>query len=145
MGRTTIFIRRRDGRIEVRLNEWARQFIEQQFTTLSLAQEDVGHDWFAPLSAPIDPSRDDDDPLCTLERQKSTASNVELALLTVDEEFLNDGEAWAWLRSLQRALRATASTMDLATAQDVEVASASDLEVVHALQLLLFELAEVLS
>ena len=145
MGRSTIFIRRRDGRIEVRLNEWGRQFIKEQFTTLSVAQEDVDHDWFAPLSSPIDPSRDDDDPLRTLERQKSTASNVELALLTVDDEFLNDAEAWAWLSSLQRALRATASSMDLASAHDVEEASESDLEIVHALQQLLFELAEVLA
>jgi hypothetical protein len=145
VGRTTIFIRRRDGRIEVRLNEWGRQFIKEQFSLLMSAQEDSEHEWYAPLSTPIDPSRDDDDPLRQLERQRLAASNVELALLSVDDGFLNDAEAWAWLSSLQRVLRASASDFGLHTDKDVEQASAEEREVVLSLQQLLFELADVLS
>jgi hypothetical protein len=145
VGRSDLFVRRRDGRIEVRLNEFARQFVRDQLTTLSLAQEDAHHAWYAPLSAPIDPSRDDDDPLRTLERQKASATNVELALMTVDDEFLNEAEAWAWLSSLQRALRALASTLELASLDDVRECEHIEIEIVVSLQQLLFALAEVLA
>ncbi len=145
MGRGTVFIRRRDGRIEVRLNDGGREFVKEQFTMLIAAQQDVHHEWFSTLSAPIDPSQDDDDPLRSLERQKFVASNVELALMSSDDTFLNDAEAWAWLSSLQRALRANASSFGLADADDVEQASEPQLNIVHSLQQLLFELADVLS
>ena len=48
-----------------------------------------------------------------LARQTETSTNAELASLTVDEQFLNDAEAWVWLTTLQVALRSTAQTHGL--------------------------------
>ena len=145
MARSQLFVKKRDGSVEVLLNQFGRDFVRVQFQLLHDAHEEVGHQWTASLSQPIDPSRDLDDPLRTLERQKATASNAELALLTVDEPTLNTSEAWAWLSSLQLALRATASAKHLATSEDLEQAAIEDLDLIHSLQQLLFELADALS
>ncbi len=73
------------------------------------------------------------------------SSNAELSLITANEEYLSDGEAWAWMSSLQLALRANASTQGLNSADDVDSATDGELVVIHVLQQLLFELADVLS
>jgi len=67
------------------------------------------------VTGPIDPSLDQDNPVAMLARQTETSTNAELASLTVDEQFLNDAEAWVWLTTLQVALRSTAQTNGLLT------------------------------
>jgi hypothetical protein len=145
MHRNQIFVRRRDGRIEVRLSDEGRAFVREQFGRLRVADEDEHHEWHLSLHQPIDPGLDDDDPLRSLERQRAMASNAELALLTADEQFLNEGEAWAWLSSLQLALRAVASLAGLLTADDVTKRPDEELVEVYALQQLLFDLSEAVS
>lgn len=140
-----IFVRRRDGRIEVRLNQAGRQFVHEQFARLRLAAADPDSPWREPLHQPIDPSQDADDPLRSLERESVVNSNAELALLSADEPFLTEAEAWAWLTSLQLALRATASLQHLATEEDLKSATPEELVVVHSLQDLLSDLVHALS
>jgi hypothetical protein len=108
IGRHRMFVRRRDGRVEVRLNELGREVAREAFGHVVAAERDPDHEWHVTLSAPIDPSSDQDDPLATLTRQNETSTNAELAVMTLNEQFLNDAEAWAWLSTLQVALRATA-------------------------------------
>ena len=144
MARSRIFVARRDGRIEVRLNDAGREFVREQFGRLRVAEADPQHAWRGSLDQPIDPSRDDDDPLCQLERADAVTSNAELALVTAGEESLSTGEAWAWLTSLQLALRACAVTSGLMTEADVEAASPERLVDVVNLQALLFDLAAAL-
>jgi hypothetical protein len=145
VSRNRIFIRRRDGRIEVRLSDDGRAFVREWFSRLRVAEADAEHAWHGSLSPPIDPGQDADDPLRSLERQRAVATNAELALLSTDEDLLSEGEAWAWLSSLQLALRATAALEGLATADDVEHATANELAEVRALQHLLGELADALA
>ena len=139
-----LFVRRRDGRIEVRLNEDGRAIAREAFGHVYAAEHDPGHDWHRTLNAPIDPSRDSDDPLAVLARQTETGSNAELAIATLHEEFLTDAEAWAWLTTLQVSLRATASTSGIF---DTDALAASDPQLrdyIETLQTFLFALAEVL-
>src|SRR5665213_1580706 len=103
-----LFIRRRDGRIEVRLNDAGRDAIREVFAHVVASERDPDHDWHLSMNAPINPSDDHDDPLATLARQHDIASNAELSVMTLKEQFLNEAEAWAWLCTLQVALRATA-------------------------------------
>lgn len=145
MPRSRIFVSRRDGRIDVRLSDEGREFVREQFGRLRVAEADPQHAWRGSLDQPIDPSRDDDDPLRRLERSDLVTSNAELALVTVGEESLSSGEAWAWMTSLQLALRACAVTHGLLTAADVESASASQIADVVNLQALLFDLSAALS
>lgn len=138
-----IFLRRRDGRIEVRLNDAGRSVVRDAVRRVVAAENDVNDEWHATMNGPIDPSRDQDDPLLTLARQHDVASNAELALMSVDEPFLSDGEAWAWLSTLQVALRATAYAHGLVNQERV---AAADVEVraqIETLQLLLFAIADV--
>jgi len=144
VARSRIFIARRDGRIDVRLSDHGREFVREQFGRLRVAEVDVHHAWRGSLHQPIDPSRDDDDPLRQLERSNAVTSNAELALVTVGEETLSTAEAWAWLSSLQLALRACAAIEGLATAADVDGASPEQLAVVVNLQALLFDLSAAL-
>ena len=145
MSKNRIFIRRRDGRIEVRLNEHGRNLVRQFAEDVVAAENDIDHAWHRQLQAPIDPSRDIDDPVSMLARQKSTASNAELVVLIVDEEFINDGEGWAWLMTLQVALRSLALNEGLLSEDALAKADEGTLVEVHSLQQLLFELAECLS
>lgn len=138
-----LFIRRRDGRIEVRLNEAGRDVVRVAVRRVVAAENDLDDEWNTTLNGPIDPSRDQDDPLLTLARQHDMSSNAELALMTVDEPFLNDGEAWAWLSTLQVALRATASANGLVDDDRVNSADEAVLSEVQVLQSLLFALADV--
>ncbi len=98
-----LFIRRRDGRVEIRLNDAGRDAIREIFTHVVASERDPEHDWHASMNAPINPSSDHDDPLSTLARQHEIATNAELAVMTSKEQFLSDGEAWAWLCTFQVA------------------------------------------
>jgi len=76
-----------------------------------------------------------------LARQTETSTNAELASLTVDEQFLNDAEAWVWLTTLQVALRSTAQTNGLLTDELLAEADEQMLSYVRTIQSLLFDLA----
>jgi len=141
---TRLFVRRRDGRIEVRLNDAARLVAREAFGHVLAAESDPEHDWHASLNGPIDPSHDVDDPLATLSRQHEVTSNVELAVATLHEEFLNDAEAWAWLCTLQIALRATITTKGLMTTQRLDDADEVTREYIKTLQAFLFSLADAM-
>lgn len=64
--------------------------------------------------------------------------------MTVEEQFLNDAEAWVWLNTLQVALRATALSNGLFDEDRLEAAEASIVDQVRGMQQLLFELADCL-
>ena len=66
---------------------------------------------------------------------------AERASLTVDEQFLNDAEAWVWLTTLQVALRSTAQTNGLHSDEQLAAADEQMLSYVRTLQSLLFDLA----
>ncbi len=139
-----LFVRHRDGTIDVRLNEYGRSFIREQLTALADATSDAHHAWRPSLHQVIDPSSDVDDPVHGFEREKVVGDSVQLALLTLNDTKISVGEAWSWLRALQTALRAHAQQRGLVTSDDVESASDDDLEVVRQIQSLLFELAAAL-
>jgi hypothetical protein len=136
-----LFTRRRDGRVEVRMNDYARDIVRSAFSNVLAAERDPEHEWHVALSGPIDPSRDQDDPLSMLSRQNETSTNAELAGLSVDEQFLNDTEAWAWLTTLQVALRSTAQSKGLLTDEQLAATTADVLLYVQTLQHFLFDLA----
>ena len=138
-----LFVRRRDGRIEVKLNDAGREVVRVAVRRVVAAEHDLDDEWNATLNGPIDPSRDQDDPLLTLARQHDMNSNAELALLTIDETLLSDGEAWAWLSTLQVALRATASEHGLVSDERMSAADEVVLAEVKNLQILLFAIADV--
>ena len=125
----------------MRLNDLGRAVAREAFAHVVAAERDPDHDWHATLSAPIDPSRDADDPLATLGRQHDIATNAELATMTLDEEFLNDTEAWAWLTTLQVALRATAVANGILDEARLNSADAAVVTYVRTLQQFLFDLA----
>ncbi|MFI5034757.1 MAG: hypothetical protein ACHQFZ_00950 [Acidimicrobiales bacterium] len=141
-GRHRLFVRRRDGRVEVRLNDAARAIAREAFGHVVAAERDPDHEWGPTLTAPVDPTRDEDDPTTTLARQRATATNAELAVASLREPFLTDAEAWAWLCTLQVALRATAVSRGLLT--DDKLAEADDdvMNDIRIMQSFLFDLAE---
>lgn len=139
-----IFVRRRDGRIEVRLNEHGRSIVREAFRNVVAAEHDPNHEWHASLTAPIDPSLDHDNPLSMLTRQNETSTNAELAALTIDEQFLNEHEAWSWLTTLQVALRSTAQSRGLLDEEKLEKGDPELLDYVRTIQQLLFQLADCL-
>ncbi len=139
-----LFVRRRDGRIEVRLNEAGRAIAREAFGHVVAAERDPNHEWGSTLNAPMDPTRDEDDPVATLTRQHATSTNAELAVASLHEQFLTDGEAWAWLCTLQVALRATAVSTGLLTDEKLAAADPAVLNEVRTLQQFLFDLAECL-
>jgi hypothetical protein len=138
---TKLFVRRRDGRIEVRLNDVGRAIVREVFAHVVAGERDPEHEWHFSLNPPINPSSDDDDPLSTLARQSETASNAELAVMTLQEQFLTDSEAWAWLSTLQVALRSTAVANGILSDEKLETASEELLDEIHILQQFLFDLA----
>src|SRR5487761_2120694 len=140
-GRHRLFVRRRDGRVEVRLNDLGRTLASEAFAHVVAAERDPDHEWHAALSAPIDPSRDTDDPVSTLGRQNEIATNAELAEMTRHEEFLTDAEAWAWLTTLQVALRSTAVAKGILDDERLAAADAELVTQVRTLQQFLFDLA----
>jgi hypothetical protein len=139
-----MFVRRRDGRIEVRLNDVGRSVAREAFGHVVAAERDPNHEWHVSLNAPIDPSSDQDDPLATLNRQNETSTNAELAVMTLNERFLNDAEAWAWLSTLQVALRSTAVANGLLSEEKLAACDEELLGYIRNLQAILFELAECL-
>jgi hypothetical protein len=139
-----LFVRRRDGRIEVRLNEYGRGIAREAFRNVVAAEHDPNHEWHTSLTAPIDPSLDHDNPLSMLARQNETSTNAELASLTLDEEFLNENEAWAWLTTLQVALRSTAQSKGLLSEDQLAKSEPVLLEYIRTLQQFLFQLADCL-
>jgi hypothetical protein len=136
-----LFVRRRDGRVEVRINEFGRSIVRGSFANVLAAERDQDHEWHVALSGPIDPSLDHDNPIPMLTRQNETSTNAELASLTVDEQFLNDAEAWAWMTTLQIALRSTAQVKGLLTDEQLASCDEELLNYVRSLQQFLFELA----
>ncbi len=116
----------------------------EAFGHVLAAEADPEHEWHASLNAPIDPSHDVDDPLATLSRQHEVTSNVELAVATLNEEFLNDAEAWAWLCTLQVALRATITTKGIMTSERLHEIDDATRDYITTLQMFLFGLADVL-
>jgi hypothetical protein len=123
------------------MNDYARDIVRNAFSNVLSAERDPEHEWHVALSGPIDPSLDQDNPLSMLARQNETSTNAELASLSVDEEFLNDTEAWAWLTTLQVALRSTAQSKGLLTDEQLAATSADVLLYVQTLQHFLFDLA----
>lgn len=136
-----LFVRRRDGRIEVRLNDAGRDVLREVFVHVVAAERDPEHEWHLSLNAPINPSNDDDDPLSTLARQNEIATNAELSVMTLKEQFLNDAEAWAWLSTLQVALRSTAVAHGLLSDEKLAAAPPELIEEIQTLQQFLFDLA----
>jgi hypothetical protein len=137
-----MFVRKRDGRVEVRLNDLGRSVAREAFGRVIAAERDPEHEWHVTLSAPIDPSRDQDDPVAALTRQNETSTNAELAVMTLNEQFLNDGEAWAWMSTLQVALRSTAVANGLLSEDKLAACDPELLNFIRTLQTFLFELAE---
>ncbi len=137
-----LFVRRRDGRVEVRLNDAGREVAREAFGRVVAAERDPNHDWHAALNAPIDPSIDLDDPTSTFDRQHEISTNAELAYMTINEEFLNEGEAWAWFCTLQIALRSTAIANGLLSEEKLEACAPELLDFIRTLQQFLFALAE---
>jgi hypothetical protein len=144
VARFRLFVRSRDGRIEVRLNDLGREFVRSRFARLVSAQADPTGEWRSTLDQPIDPTSDVDDPVRYFERQEATSTNAELALITSEEDYLSEGEAWAWLSSLQHILRAEAADRGVVDYVTLDEASPEDIEELHALQQLLFDMAEAL-
>ncbi|MGC2168940.1 MAG: hypothetical protein WA580_07550 [Acidimicrobiales bacterium] len=136
-----LFVRRRDGRIEVRLNDLGRGVVREMCAHVLAAERDVDHEWHLSLRPPIDPSSDDDDPLLALARENETASNAELVVKSLNEEYLSDAEAWAWLCTLQVALRATAIAHGILSDEKLEEAPPELLETIRTLQHFLFDLS----
>ena len=138
---TKLFVRRRDGRVEVRLNDVGRGIVREVFAHVVAGERDPEHEWHLSLNPPINPSNDDDDPLSTLARQSETASNAELAVMTLQEQYLTDSEAWAWLSTLQVALRSTAVANGILSDEKLESAPEELLDEINILQQFLFDLA----
>jgi hypothetical protein len=93
------------------------------------------------MNAPINPSRDDDDPLSSLARQNEIATNGELSIMTLNEQFLNDAEAWAWLSTLQVALRSLAVVNGILSDEKLDSCELELLQEIRTIQQLLFDLA----
>jgi hypothetical protein len=144
MAGNRLFQRRRDGRIEVRVNELGRSSLRGTFAEVLAAERDGEHEWHASLHSPINPSEDEDDPVSALSRQSEMATNAELAAMTADEQFLSGAEAWAWLSTLQVALRSTVVSHGLLTDEKLAEGDAELREYIAVLQQFLFALAECL-
>jgi hypothetical protein len=69
---------------------------------------------------------------------------VELAVATLSEEFLNDAEAWAWLCTLQIALRATITAKGIMTSERLNESDESTRDYIQTLQTFLFSLADAM-
>jgi hypothetical protein len=62
--------------------------------------------------------------------------------MTRNEEFINEQEAWAWLTTMQIALRETAASKGLLSDEKWESADVALRNQIQTLQAFLFELAE---
>ena len=139
-----LFKKKRDGSIAVHLNDNARAFVGEIFNQVVAAQNDPNHEWHLSLNPPINPSANSDDPLATFARQKEMASNSELGQMTVNEETLSAGEAYAWMTSLNLALRATISIRNIADEASLHNTDPETRQYIVTIQSLLFGLADCL-
>ena len=144
MAGNRLFVRRRDGRVEVRLNDAGRVIAREAFGRVVAAERDPTHEWHAGLNSPIDPSEDSDSLIAALDRQREIATNAELAYMTLNEQFLNDPEAWAWLSTLQIALRSTAVANGLLSEEKLATCEPELKNFIRTIQQFLFGLAECL-
>ena len=80
--------------------------------------------------------------VATLARQNDIASNAELSVMTLNEQYLTDAEGWAWLSTLQVALRSTAVVNGLLSDEKLESCPPELLEDIRTIQHFLFDLAE---
>lgn len=85
-----------------------------------------------------------DDPLRQLERDTAVTTQAELVAVTADEDLLSPEEAWAWLATLQVALRATADAAGLVDEEQWGGADPIVRDEVEGLQTLLWGLADCL-
>ncbi len=140
-----LFTRQRGagGGILVHLNELGRSLVLDTAQRVAAAERGEEPAWAALLASPVDPSRADD-PIVTLGRQRDMASNAELVVLTVAEDHLSDAEAWAWLSTLQVALRGLADEHAVTDDDALSAAPPDVRERVQSLQTLLFALASCL-
>ncbi|MGH3732422.1 MAG: hypothetical protein ACRDVC_03475 [Acidimicrobiales bacterium] len=138
---TKLFVRRRDGQVEVRLNDVGRGIVREVFAHVLAGERDPEHEWNLSLNPPINPSNDNDDPLSILARQSETASNAELAVMTLQEQNLTDAEAWAWLCTLQVGLRTMAIMNGILSDEKLESAPTELLDDIRTLQQFLFDLS----
>lgn len=139
-----LFIRRRDGRIEVRLREDVRNYLSTCVANVIAAESDPEHEWHASLHLPINPQLDQDNPWSILQRQHDVSSNAELMAASLAEEFLTDAEAWAWLCTLQVGLRAYSTSHGIINDEQWEAAGEEPRAYIEMMQAILFALAGVL-
>jgi hypothetical protein len=128
----------------VRLNEAGRTIAREAFGRVVAAERDPNHEWHAGLNSPIDPSEDADNPVASLDRQNEISTNAELAYMTLNEQFLNEAEVWAWLSTLQIALRSTAVANGLLSEEKLAACEPELMNFVRTIQQFLFGLAECL-
>jgi hypothetical protein len=139
-----LFKKKRDGSISVHLNGAGRAFVGEIFNQVVAAENDPHHEWHLAMNPPINPSANSDDPLATFSRQKEMASNSELAQMTINEDTLNPGEAYAWMTSLNLALRATVGLHNLSDEESLQMLDPEIRQYVVSIQSLLFGLADCL-
>jgi len=139
------FRRRRDGQIAVNLNDAGRDFVRHVFREIVAAEYDDDGVIHPVIYARITPGLDHDDPTRLFERQQEVSSVAERALQTCDDDLLNDSDAWAWLRTIQVALRSHAFGRDIRTAQDYQQVEGELRGYLESLQYLAWGLARALS
>jgi hypothetical protein len=144
MPRSKAFSATRDGQIRVKLNDAAREFLEVVVEAIIAAETDHEHEWHATLHRPITPELDADDPLRVFERQQILESNAAMMKASLRNASISTAEAWAWLATMQLALRARTAEAGVNTEDDLKKASPQELETIHALQYFLFELTTAL-
>ena len=140
----SLFKKKRDGSISVNLNDTARSFVGEIFSQVVAAENDPNHEWHLSMNPPINRAASLDDPLATFARQKEMASNSELAQMTIHEETLSTGEAYAWMTSLALALRAISSLRNIDDEVALHNADPEVKQYIVTIQSLLFGLADCL-
>ena len=116
-----LFVRRRDGRIEVRLNDAGRVVAREAFGRRGGGRAGPGPRVARGPECPDRSEQRHRRPASpTLNRQSDIATNAELAVMTLNEQFLNESEAWAWLSTFQLALRSTAVANGLVNQERLE-------------------------
>lgn len=144
MLRPKIFSATKDGQIRVRLSDGAREFLDVVVDAVMRAETDATHEWHATLHRPITPSLDADDPLRVFERQQLFETNAGTMKATLNNASISSGEAWAWLATMQIALRARTAEAGITTEDDLATATSSERETIQSLQFFLFELTSAL-
>lgn len=144
MLRSKVFTPQRDGRIRVKLNDSARQFLDVVVDAVIRAESDAEHVWHESLHRPITPEVESDDPLRVFERQQLLETNAGVMKETLNSPTISTSEAWAWLATLQVALRARCSEAGVSSEDDLRTAASEELETIQALQFFLFELTSAM-